>query len=81
MQGGLTHELARLISLSVDDTGSLRGLNVPTDLLDPRGLSEPDDIAAVVEFLISHEASFITGTDILVDGGTVSGLRYGSARG
>lgn len=42
-------------------------------------LGTPDDIAAVVEFLISHEASFITGTDILVDGGTVAGLMYGAA--
>jgi len=39
-------------------------------------LGTPDDIAAVVEFLISHEASFITGTDILVDGGTVAGLTF-----
>jgi len=37
-------------------------------------IGTPDDIAAVTEFLISHEASFITGTDVLVDGGTVAGL-------
>jgi NAD(P)-dependent dehydrogenase (short-subunit alcohol dehydrogenase family) len=42
-------------------------------------LGTPDDIAAVVEFLISHEASFISGCDILVDGGTVAGLMYGTA--
>ncbi|MBS7525300.1 SDR family oxidoreductase [Fusibacter paucivorans] len=29
----------------------------------------PDEIAAVIEFLSSDEASYITGTDILVDGG------------
>jgi NAD(P)-dependent dehydrogenase (short-subunit alcohol dehydrogenase family) len=29
----------------------------------------PDDIAAAVEFLISPEASFITGTDLRIDGG------------
>ena len=40
----------------------------------------PDDIAAAVEFLISHEASFITGTDVLVDGGTVAGLRYAASQ-
>lgn len=39
-------------------------------------IGTPDDIAAVTEFLISHEASFITGTDILVDGGTVAGLAF-----
>lgn len=39
-------------------------------------IGTPDDIAAVAEFLIGPGASFITGTDILVDGGTVSGLVY-----
>ena len=34
-----------------------------------------DDIAAVVEFLCSPGASFITGTDILVDGGVIAALR------
>lgn len=35
-----------------------------------------DDIAAAVEFLVSPAASFITGTDLLVDGGVVAALRY-----
>jgi NAD(P)-dependent dehydrogenase (short-subunit alcohol dehydrogenase family) len=38
-------------------------------------LGTADDIAAVVEFLVSPAASFITGTDILVDGGVVAGMR------
>lgn len=42
-------------------------------------IGTPDDIAAAVEFLISPEASFITGTGLLVDGGTVSGLLFGAA--
>jgi NAD(P)-dependent dehydrogenase (short-subunit alcohol dehydrogenase family) len=33
----------------------------------------PDDIAAVVAFLCGQDASYITGNDILVDGGTVVG--------
>jgi NAD(P)-dependent dehydrogenase (short-subunit alcohol dehydrogenase family) len=33
----------------------------------------PDDIAGVVAFLCSQDASYITGNDILVDGGTVAG--------
>ena len=35
---------------------------------------EPDDVAACVEFLCSADASYITGTDIRVDGGIVSAL-------
>jgi len=34
----------------------------------------PDDIAAAVEFLVSSAASFITGTDLLVDGGVVAAI-------
>jgi len=39
-------------------------------------IGTPDDIAGAVEFLISPQASFITGTDLLVDGGVVASLRY-----
>jgi NAD(P)-dependent dehydrogenase (short-subunit alcohol dehydrogenase family) len=38
-------------------------------------LGTADDIAAVVEFLVSPAASFITGTDVLVDGGVVAAMR------
>ena len=34
----------------------------------------PEDIAEVVKFLISEKASFITGSDILIDGGIVTQL-------
>jgi NAD(P)-dependent dehydrogenase (short-subunit alcohol dehydrogenase family) len=32
-------------------------------------IGTPDDVAATVAFLTSDEASFITGTSLLVDGG------------
>jgi NAD(P)-dependent dehydrogenase (short-subunit alcohol dehydrogenase family) len=41
-----------------------------------RRLGTPDDIANVVEFLVSPAASFITGTDLLVDGGVVAALHF-----
>jgi NAD(P)-dependent dehydrogenase (short-subunit alcohol dehydrogenase family) len=37
-------------------------------------LGTPHDIAAAVEFLIGPHATFITGTDLLVDGGVVAAL-------
>lgn len=40
-------------------------------------LGTPDDIAAAVEFLVSPAASFVTGTDLLVDGGVVGALMTG----
>jgi glucose 1-dehydrogenase/3-oxoacyl-[acyl-carrier protein] reductase len=32
-------------------------------------LGQPEDIAAAVSFLLSDDASFITGTQLVVDGG------------
>ena len=41
-------------------------------------IGTPDDIAGAVEFLVSAAASFITGTDLLVDGGVVAALVAGA---
>jgi NAD(P)-dependent dehydrogenase (short-subunit alcohol dehydrogenase family) len=40
-------------------------------------LGTPDDIAAAAEFLVGPQSSFITGTDLLVDGGVVASLLFG----
>ena len=37
-------------------------------------MGRTDEIAATIAFLVSPAASYITGTDILVDGGTVAGI-------
>ena len=36
-----------------------------------------DELAAVAAFLVSDQASFITGTDVLVDGGVVAHAHTG----
>jgi NAD(P)-dependent dehydrogenase (short-subunit alcohol dehydrogenase family) len=41
-------------------------------------LGTPEDIAAAASFLLGPEASFITGTDLLVDGGVVAATRNAS---
>lgn len=41
-------------------------------------LGTPDDIAAAVEFLLGQGASFVTGADLLVDGGVVASLLGGA---
>ena len=38
----------------------------------------PDDIAAATAFLLGPDATFITGTDLLVDGGVVAAVKAGN---
>ena len=40
-------------------------------------LGTPDDIAAATAFLLGPDASFITGTDLLVDGGVIAAMKAG----
>ena len=39
-----------------------------------RRIGTPDELAAVVDFLCSDDAAFITGVDLTVDGGVMAGL-------
>jgi len=71
----------RAVSISpgvVETPGSAEQLSMPgamDGLLAAslvKRLAQPDEIAAVAAFLASDEASFITGTDVRVDGGLVN---------
>ena len=39
-------------------------------------VAEPEEIAAVADFLTGPGASYVTGTDVLVDGGCLAGLGF-----
>jgi NAD(P)-dependent dehydrogenase (short-subunit alcohol dehydrogenase family) len=43
-----------------------------------RRLGTPEDIAAATEFLLGSSAGFITGTDLLVDGGVIAAIQSGT---
>jgi 3-oxoacyl-[acyl-carrier protein] reductase len=63
-----SHDTDRLRSLHGGDTSDL-GREVPVG-----HLGQPDDFGAVVAFLCSEQAKFITGSAIPVDGGAVRAL-------
>ena len=41
-------------------------------------IGTPDDIAAATAFLLGPDATFITGTDLLVDGGVIAAVKAGN---
>jgi NAD(P)-dependent dehydrogenase (short-subunit alcohol dehydrogenase family) len=61
----LTGESGDLIQMMIDNVGLRR-------------IGTPEDIAAAAEWLLGPASSFITGTDLLVDGGVVAGIRTGT---
>ena len=56
--------------LEVLDEDAIEGLK---QLHAMKRLGRPEEIAAATVFLLSDEASFITGADLLVDGGFTAG--------
>jgi NAD(P)-dependent dehydrogenase (short-subunit alcohol dehydrogenase family) len=61
---GLTHTGMTDATYSDPALRAERGGRVPL-----RRVGEPDDIAAVIEFLVSPGAAYVTGVNLLVDGG------------
>ncbi len=63
------HATERVRSLVGDDTSALAA-SIPTGTV-----GDPDDFGAVVAFLCSEQARFLTGAAIPVDGGGAAGLQ------
>jgi NAD(P)-dependent dehydrogenase (short-subunit alcohol dehydrogenase family) len=51
------------------------GMRAQIELSAAGRIGTPEDIAAAVEFLVGPSSTFITGTDLLVDGGSVPSIR------
>lgn len=68
--GLIDTEMGRLENAAMENFAAMRSLIALTRL------GEPEDIASTALFLISDAAAYITGIDILVDGGFVSKLQH-----
>jgi NAD(P)-dependent dehydrogenase (short-subunit alcohol dehydrogenase family) len=41
-------------------------------------IAKPEELAAPIVFLLSSEASFVTGADLIIDGGKTADLNAGN---
>jgi NAD(P)-dependent dehydrogenase (short-subunit alcohol dehydrogenase family) len=58
--------------------GSGAFMRAMVDASGTKRLGAPADIASAAAFLLGHESTFITGTDLLVDGGVIAAIRSGA---
>lgn len=74
---------ARIVSVSPGVIETPMGLaeiaagNGTAEMIDLSALGRaghPEEVARVIAFLCSEDSSYVTGTDILVDGGTTAAL-------
>lgn len=72
--GVISTAMGRL-ELSSESGGLMRAM---VDNSGVRRIGTPEDIAAATEFLLGSAAGFITGTDLLVDGGAVAAIQTGT---
>ena len=42
-----------------------------------RRMASPDEVAVAASFLLGPDAGFITGSDLLIDGGVIAAMRAG----
>jgi NAD(P)-dependent dehydrogenase (short-subunit alcohol dehydrogenase family) len=63
------------LELSGESGGLVRTM---VDNAGVRRIGTPEDIAAATEFLLGPGAAFITGVDLLVDGGVIAAIQTGT---
>lgn len=72
--GVISTAMGRL-ELSGESGGLMQAM---VDTAGVRRIGTPEDIAAATEFLLSPAAAFITGVDLLVDGGVIAAIQTGT---
>jgi NAD(P)-dependent dehydrogenase (short-subunit alcohol dehydrogenase family) len=65
-----------VMSPSAHDTGSAAFMDLVTQHMPMPRRGEPDDLAEIITFLVSDEARYMTGQNIVVDGGLTCHLPW-----